>query len=120
MWNTPSQEQLANIPPLGSQAKVKPEDVMIYLHFFMGDFNWWISEYDGQDTFFGFANLGDPEMAEWGTVSFQDLKDRTHSIPLYSMDSTQQQSEKICSVTVEVNCDKYWQPEKFSVVWPLS
>ncbi len=108
----PSQEQLAQLPPLGGQSEVKLEDVIIYLHFFMGSFDWWISEYDGEDTFFGFACLGDPDMAEWGTVSFQELKDLKHGVPIYNLD------KEMGKVPLEVDCDKYWQPKKFSEIWP--
>ena len=44
------------------------------MHFFMGACDWYISEFDGDDTFFGYANLGDDQMAEWGYISFKELK----------------------------------------------
>jgi len=97
MWNTPTKKQLAQIPPLNSEAEVPADDIIIHLHFFMGAFDWYISEYDGQDIFFGFANLGMPEFAEWGTVSFQELKDVKNGF-------------------LEVDTDKYWQPKKFSEI----
>ncbi len=97
MWNTPTKKQLAQIPPLGAQAEVKADDVMIYLHFFMGACDWYISEYDGKDIFFGFANLGMPEFAEWGTVSFQELKGAKNEF-------------------MEVETDRFWQPRKFSEI----
>ena len=47
-----------------------------HLHFFIGGCDWYIAEYDGKDTFFGFAILNnDDEMAEWGYVSFRELKE---------------------------------------------
>ncbi|MGZ3493351.1 MAG: DUF2958 domain-containing protein [Thermodesulfobacteriota bacterium] len=41
---------------------------------FIGDCDWFISEYDGEDLFFGYAVIGNPEFAEWGYISFAELK----------------------------------------------
>jgi hypothetical protein len=38
------------------------------------DCDWFISEYDGEDLFFGYAIIGNPEFAEWGYISFTELK----------------------------------------------
>jgi len=116
MWNKPSKEQLAKIPPLDSQSEVKQENVIIHLHFFSGACDWWISEYDGDDVFFGFVNLGDPDMAEWGTISFRELENLKTDIPFYSM----KPFKEIGRFPIEVDCDKYWQPKKVSEIWPGS
>ncbi len=113
MWSTPTKEELASIPPLGSQSEVKLDDVIIYAHFFVGGCDWWISEYDGGDTFFGFACLGDADMAEWGTISFVELQDFKVKTPLIDA-QTQEQTY----FYAEVDFDKFWQPKKFSEVWP--
>lgn len=48
---------------------------MIHLHFFIAGCDWYIAEYDGEDLFWGFAILNnDYEMAEWGYISFSELK----------------------------------------------
>jgi hypothetical protein len=47
----------------------------IRLHFFMTDCDWYISEFDGKDTFWGYAIIqGDYMNSEWGYVSFSELK----------------------------------------------
>ena len=33
-----------------------------------------ISEYDGEDLFFGYAIIGNPSFGEWGYISFNELK----------------------------------------------
>lgn len=72
MWNLPTKKQLSKIPKL---YETDGKEKMIYLHFFMFDSDWFIAEYDQKDTFFGFAVLnGDWEMAEWGYISFSELK----------------------------------------------
>ena len=49
--------------------------IEIHLHFFISDCDWYIAEYDGDDLFWGFAILnGDLLNAEWGYISFAELK----------------------------------------------
>ena len=75
MWNTPSKERLAKIPRLYETEHVPLADKKIYLHFFIAGCDWWVAEFDGYDTFFGFVILnGDLEMSEWGNFSFSELK----------------------------------------------
>lgn len=75
MWNVPSEKELAKIPKLYEQDG-KGKNTLIHLHFFIGNSDWFISEYDGEDTFFGFVCLnGWKEFAEWGYISFRELKE---------------------------------------------
>jgi len=75
MWNEPSKERLSKIPGLYATEDITPADKMIHLHFFIGGCDWYVAEYDGEDLFWGFAILNqDYEMAEWGYVSFSELK----------------------------------------------
>jgi hypothetical protein len=78
MWNEPSTERLLKIPRLSETENIKAQDKMIHLHFFIGGCDWFVAEYDGDDLFWGFAILNqDYEMAEWGYVSFSELKSIT-------------------------------------------
>lgn len=75
MWNIPTKSRLALLPRLYETENVPPLDKLIQLHFFIGGCDWYIAEFDGDDTFFGFAILhGDLDNAEWGYVSFDELK----------------------------------------------
>lgn len=75
MWNIPSQERLDRIPRLYDTEEIPLRDKVIHLHFFIAGCDWYITEYDGEDLFFGYAILnGDLECAEWGYVSFRELK----------------------------------------------
>ena len=75
MWNIPSKERLAKIPRLYETENMPAEEIEIHLHFFVSDCDWYIAEYDGDDLFWGFAILnGDLLNAEWGFVSFAELK----------------------------------------------
>ena len=76
MWNEPAAEQLAKLPKLYKTKKIPPKDKIIYLHFFISATDLYIAEYDGKDIFYGFTVLnGDDEMAEWGYISFQELRE---------------------------------------------
>jgi hypothetical protein len=75
MFFQPSQEHLASIPRLYETEHIPTEDKIIQAHFYFGQSHWFIVEYDQVDTLFGFCILnGDLEMAEWGYVSFDELK----------------------------------------------
>ncbi|MGV8080987.1 MAG: DUF2958 domain-containing protein [Syntrophales bacterium] len=75
MWNEPSKERLERIPRLYETEDTPLPAKMIHLHFFIGGCDWYIAEYDGGDLFWGFACLnGDLQNAEWGYISFAELK----------------------------------------------
>jgi hypothetical protein len=75
MWNEPTKERLAKIPKLYETEEIPLQDKLIYLHLFIGGCDWYIAEYDRKDLFWGFAILNnDFEMAEWGYISFSELK----------------------------------------------
>ena len=98
MWNTPTEDQLSKIPRFYETENVPAKEKLIYLHFFIGDCDWFIAEYDGDDTFFGFAILNsDYEMAEWGYISFAELR----SINVHG---------------IEIDCETYWTPKKTSEI----
>ncbi len=74
MLNTPSEERLDKIPHLYGTYHVQFADKFIYLHFFLNDSDWFVAEYDGEDTFYGFENLHNQEDAGWRNFSFSELK----------------------------------------------
>ena len=97
MWNKPSQEQLGKVPGLYQTENVELEDKIIAMHFFMGGCDWYVAEYDGEDIFFGFVNLNDPQNAEWGYFSLKEL-------------------DEINIKGMEVDNDLHWQPKRFSEI----
>jgi hypothetical protein len=99
MWNEPTKEQLAKIPKLYEPEDVPLKDKLIYLHFFIGGCDWYISEFDGEDLFWGYAILnGDFDMAEWGYISLEEMK-RIKIPPGF-----------------EIDCDLYWEVRKASEI----
>lgn len=91
MWNTPALNQLNEIPRLYETEETALADKLVFLHFFIGGSDWYITEYDGEDIFFGYAILnGDLINAEWGYISFQEL-------------------QGIKVGFVEIDCDLHWK-----------
>lgn len=75
MWNEPNKERLDKIPRLYETEKTPVDEKLIYLHFFIGGCDWYVAEYDGDDTFWGYAILnGDLQNSEWGYFSFSELR----------------------------------------------
>lgn len=108
MWNTPTTEQLKGIPKLYETESIPTNDKIIYLHFFVGACDWYIAEYDGNDIFWGFANLGNPVNAEWGYISFNELQEaKTYST------MTDEQGGKELKIPIEVDFDLHWKPKRF-------
>lgn len=71
----PTKAQLAGIPKLYQTEGIPVEDKIIRAHFFLRDSHWFIAEHDQEDLMLGFCILnGDLQMAEWGYVSYQELK----------------------------------------------
>lgn len=92
MWNVPNKERLDRIPRLYETEDLPLGDKLAYLHFFMGGFDWYIVEYDGDDLFFGYANLNDIANAEWGYISFNELKEL-----------------KFAGVEVDCELEEFWE-----------
>ena len=92
MWNKPGRQTLNSLPKLYSTEEIPLEEKLIQLHFYIGNTDFYIIEYDGKNTFWGFVILnGDTEMAEFGCIDFQEIK----SIKVNGWQ--------------EIDCDLYWQ-----------
>lgn len=100
MWNEPSAERLAKIPRLYETEDTNLKDKSIHLHFFLGGCDWYIAEYDGNDLFFGYAILNnDTVNAEWGYISFAELKEL-----------------KISFMEVDCELEEFWQVKPASQI----
>lgn len=93
MWNIPSQTRLDEIPRLYATENQPLGDKLIYLHFFIFASDWYVAEFDGVDTFFGYAILNDDHLnAEWGYYSFKEL-----------------QSIRVAGIEIDCETDISWQ-----------
>jgi len=96
MWNKPSERGLAEFPRLYDTEDVPFDEKIIYMHFFIGGCDWYIAEYSSKErVFFGYANLGDDQMAEWGYISLDEL-------------------EEINIRSLEIDRDRWWKPIRFA------
>ena len=74
MWNEPSKERLERVPNLYETENIPLKGKEIHLHFFIGNSDWFIAEHEG-DLMWGFCVLNnDFQNAEWGYISFSELK----------------------------------------------
>ena len=111
MWNEPTREQLSKLPRLYETEKFPLKDMPIHLHFFIGGCDWYIAEYDGEDLFWGYAILNnDLEMAEWGYISFQELKDLKIP-PGFEIDCERDWNVTKASEIEKIRIGNHW-PEK--------
>ena len=88
------------------------EDIVIHGHFFIGSFDWYVAEFDGKDTFWGFVNLGDPLNAEWGPFLLSELRELRMPVPIIFKGD----KERTGKIHIEVDWDKYWTTRKFSEI----
>ena len=60
----------------GATGDKSPKDIKIVCKFFnpVGPGTWYLYEKEDDDVYWCFANLGDPIMAECGTVSLSEIK----------------------------------------------
>lgn len=60
----------------GYTGDLEPTEIKILVHWFnpCGAGDWYLYEREDQDIFWCFANLGDPMMAECGTVSKSEVE----------------------------------------------
>lgn len=99
MWNAPSKDRLDKIPRLYQTEQTPLAQKIIYLHFFIGCCDWFIAEFDGDDLFWGFVNLNDEQNAEWGYISFNELK-----------------SISINGIEIDCELEEFWHPKPVSQI----
>lgn len=103
MWNIPRKSRLDQIPRLYDTEHIPTQDKLIYLHFFIGGSDWFVAEFDGDDTFFGYVILNsDQQCAEWGYFSFSELKE-----------------VKVGMVEVDCEIEDCWRVKMFSEIGQL-
>lgn len=110
MFNEPSKDILNPLPSYRTYQDTPAEDIIISGHFFMAPaFDWYVAEYDRDDTFWGFVNLNDPQNAEWGPFTLSELREVKASAPLINALTR----EKIADIPIEIEWDEHWTPKPF-------
>lgn len=114
MFKEPPPEALGRIPRLYCTEGQRAEEKIIRGHFFLGPYDWYVAEFDGEDLFFGFVNLNDPDMAEWGYFSLSELRQLSGTVRLVDAAT----GKPIARGSVPVEWDEHWHPRPFrDVAW---
>lgn len=96
MWNPPTMQDLSHIPGLYQTEHVPAKTKVIHQHFFLGGCDWYATEFDGEDVFFGYVVLnGDYDNAEWGYFSLVELR----NVSIHGM---------------RIDRDLHWEPVRFA------
>lgn len=102
MWNPPSRGRMRRIPGLYKTEHTPLKDKLIYLHFYLGNSDWYVAECNGTDTFWGFVILnGDLLNAEWGYFTLRKL-------------------DQLNVRGVEVEHEKYWMVKPASQIGKIA
>lgn len=90
----------AKLPALYANEHSPAEETMVWVKFFTpwGNGTWWITEFDGDDTLFGYVDLGMTYgKPEAGYISLRELEDVVNRFGLPAVER-----------------DEYWQPKPWS------
>ena len=112
MFKEPPPEVLQRLPRLYCTEDQSAAEKVIRGHFFLGGYDWYVAEFDGEDMFFGFVNLNDPEMAEWGYFSLAELRELQGTLRLVDART----GRTVVSGPVFVEWDEHWQARSFREV----
>ena len=78
-----TKELLKQIPNL-YEGDTPIEEKIVYAHYFIPllNWDWWACEYDPETKeFFGYANLNNSQMAEWGYFSLTEFEAISQAYP---------------------------------------
>ena len=112
MLGEPNKEALDRLPRLYETETKDTEKTVFHLHFFIGECDWWVAEFDSEDLFFGFVCLGDLLNAEWGYFRLSELRETRVVTDLRDAKT----GDVLGKVPVEVEFDAFWRPKAFGEV----
>lgn len=113
MLNQPPKEILEQIPRIYETSETPLDAKIVHVHFFCASADWFVTEYDQADEFFGFVNLGDDDMAEWGYFSFAELQELcVTGSPVVDSGT----GILIGRMPLMVEYDEYWTPRLFGEI----
>jgi len=114
----PPKADTRKVPDLYATGDAPMRDATIWLHYFAGGCDWWIAELGAPEVLddgtvswraFGYACLGDPGLAEWGTTDLFDLA--TTLVPIGTVRGA------VIRNAVERDC--YWTPAPAAECIPI-
>ena len=106
-----SENDLVLIPKIYSQEEVA--DPLVYAHFFVAGWNWYVTEFDGDDEFFGLVSGHELEL---GYFSLSKLETLRVSQKVIACDDPADGGYRTFSIEVGVSRTSDWKPTPLSVV----
>ena len=116
MFKEPPKEVIDQLPPLKGVHHLLPEKRIIHLHFFFLSCHWyvaaWVENIGDDIVFYGFVNLNDTVMAEWGDFTLSQLRD----VQAFTNVIDSQSYKRIGKLPIFVEWDTYWKPRPFGEI----
>ena len=116
MFTEPPKKVIDQLPPLKRVHSLSPDKRIIHLHFFFLSCHWyvaaWVEKIDNDIIFYGFVNLDDPAMAEWGDFTLSQLKEVikfTNVIEAHTY-------KRLGRLPLVVEWDEHWTPRPFGEI----
>lgn len=108
----PPAEELAALPRLYSTDDTPTPDKVMHLHFSVGSCDWWAAEADLDGRCYGFVNLGDLSVAEWGYFEMVELATTKTPLPIHIIEGESRARLRRLVAVVERDLD--WTPTRFA------
>lgn len=113
MFTPPPREVINKLPPLKKVHRLPPEKRIIHLHFVFLSCHWyvaaWVEDMGDDIVFYGFVNLDDTVMAEWGDFTLSQLRE----IRKFTNVIDAQSYGRIGRLPIVVEWDADWKPRPF-------
>lgn len=88
-------------------------DAIVHGHFYIGQWHWYATEFDGEDIFFGFVVGHEPEL---GYFSLSELEQVQVEQKIIEADAVPDGERRTFKVPVRVERDAYWKPTLLSII----
>ena len=111
MLRMPGYRLLAQIPSIQESAVEEPvRERVVYVYFHLLGRAWWVTGYDGDETFYGFVEEDNIEDSGWRTFTLSELRATDQIAHLVNASSRR----FIRTAVVEVKRDMRWKPTAFA------
>lgn len=116
MFKEPPREVIDQLPLLKEVRRLSPEKRVIHIHFVFLSCHWYVAAFvedmEEDTVLFGFTNLDDPAMAEWGDFTLSQLKEVikfTNVIEAHTY-------KCLGRLPIVVEWDEHWTPRPFGEI----
>lgn len=106
-----TEQQKQSLPRIYSQENVP--DPVVQMHFFIAGWDWYVTEFDGDDEFFGFVVGLEPELGYFSLSELETLKLQQQII---ACDDPSDGGFRKLTIEMNVERDEHWRPLPLSEV----